>query len=56
MLTLPNMVLAIPVCYLHPPEVVPCPSLPPQEGLPMMILILTPTTPILPNPPATAGG
>jgi hypothetical protein len=54
-LTLPNMVLAIPVWYLHPPEMVPHP----QEGLPMEIPILTPTTPttpILPTPPATAGG
>jgi hypothetical protein len=56
MLTLPNMVLAIPVWYLHPPAMVPRPSLPPQEGLPMMIPVLTPTTPILPTPPATAGG
>jgi hypothetical protein len=55
-LTLPNMVLAIPVWYLHPPEMVPRPSLPPQEGFPMMIPVLTPTTPILPTPPATAGG
>jgi hypothetical protein len=55
-LTLPNMVLAIPVCYLHPPEMVPRPSLPPQEGIPMMIPILTPTTPPLTNPPATVGG
>jgi hypothetical protein len=55
MLTLPNMVLAIPVWYLHPPEMVPCP----QEGLPMTIPVITPTpptTPILPTPPATAGG
>jgi hypothetical protein len=54
-LTLPNMVLAIPVWYLHPPEMVPRP----QEGLPMTIPVLTPTTPttpILPTPPATAGG
>jgi hypothetical protein len=54
-LTLPNMVLAIPVWYLRPPEMVPRP----QEGLPMAIPILTPTpptTPILPTPPATAGG
>jgi hypothetical protein len=50
-LTLPNMVLAIPVWYLHPPEMVPCP----QEGLPMTIHVLTPTSPILPTPP-TAGG
>jgi hypothetical protein len=57
MLTLPNMVLAIPVWYLHPPEMVPRPSLPPQkEGIPMTIPILTPTTPPLTNPPATAGG
>jgi hypothetical protein len=57
------MVLAIPVWYLHPPEMVPHP----QEGLPMKILVLTPNTPlapilptpltpILPTPPATAGG
>jgi hypothetical protein len=49
------MVLAIPVWYLHPPEMVPRP----QAGLPMTILVLTPTTlntPILPTPPATAGG
>jgi hypothetical protein len=49
-LTLPNMVLAIPVWYLHPPEMVPHP----QEGLPMVIPILTPTTPttpILATPP-----
>jgi hypothetical protein len=45
MLTLPNMVLAIPVWYLHPPEMVPRPSLSPQEGIPMTIPILTPTTP-----------
>jgi hypothetical protein len=60
MLTLPNMVLAIPVCYLHPPEMVPRPSLPPKmEGIPMTIPILTPTipsTPPLTNPPAIAGG
>jgi hypothetical protein len=59
-LTLPNMVLAIPVWYLHPPEMVPQPSLPPQmEGIPMTIPILTPTipsTPPLTNLPATAGG
>jgi hypothetical protein len=55
-LTLPNMVLAIPVWYLHPPEMVPRPSLPPQEGFPMTILVLTPTTPILPTPPAPDGG
>jgi hypothetical protein len=55
-LTLPNMVLATLVWYLHPPEMVPQPSLPPQEGLPMTIPILTPTTPPLTNLPATAGG
>jgi hypothetical protein len=56
-LTLPNMVLEIPVWYLHPPEMVPRPSLPPQkEGIPMTIPILTPTTPPLTNPPAIAGG
>jgi hypothetical protein len=49
-LTLPNMVLEILVWYLHPLEMVPRPSLPPQEGLPMKIPILTPTTPILPTP------
>jgi hypothetical protein len=62
-LTLPNMVLAIPVWYLHPPEMVPRP----QARLPMTIPVLTPNTPlapilptpltpILPTPPATAGG
>jgi hypothetical protein len=57
MLTLPNMVLAILVWYLHPLEMVPRPSLPPQkEGIPMTIPILTPTTPPLTNPPTTAGG
>jgi hypothetical protein len=48
-LTLPNMVLEIPVWYLRPPEMVPRP----QEGLPMAIPVLTPTpptTPILPTP------
>jgi hypothetical protein len=60
MLTLPNMVLAIPVWYLHPPTMVPQPSLPPQsEGIPMQIPVLTPATP--PSPPiasttATVGG
>jgi hypothetical protein len=56
MLTLPNMVLAIPVWYLHPLEMVPRPSLPPQEGIPMTIPILTPTTPPLTNPPTTIRG
>jgi hypothetical protein len=54
-LTLPNMVLEIPLWYLRSPEMVPRP----QEGLPMAIPILTtttPTTPILPTPAATAGG
>jgi hypothetical protein len=59
-LTLPNMVFAIAVWYLHPPEMVPRPSLPPQmEGIPMMIPILTPTIPSSPpltTLPATAGG
>jgi hypothetical protein len=59
-LTLPNMVLAIPVWYLHPLEMVPQPSLPPQtEGIPMQIPTLTPTippTPPLTNLPATTGG
>jgi hypothetical protein len=55
-LTLPNMVLAIPVWYLHPPVMVPRPSLPPQDGIPMIIPILTPTTPPLTNSPVTAGG
>jgi hypothetical protein len=60
MLTLPNMVLTIPVWYLHPPAMVPQPSLPPQsEGIPMQIPVLTLATP--PSPPissttATAGG
>jgi hypothetical protein len=59
-LTLPNMVLSIPVWYLHPPVMVPQPSLPPQiEGIPMQILVQAPTTP--PSPPtigttATVGG
>jgi hypothetical protein len=30
MLTLPNMLLTIPIWYLHPPTMVPKPSLPPQ--------------------------
>jgi hypothetical protein len=52
-LTLPNMVLSIPVWYLHPPEMVPQPSLPPQtEGIPMQIPVLTPTAP--PSPPLTS--
>jgi hypothetical protein len=59
-LTLPNMVLALPVWYLHPPAMVPQPPLPPQtEGIPMTIPILTPTIPSphpITNPPATAGG
>jgi hypothetical protein len=58
-LTLPNMVLEILVWYLHPPEMVPQPSLPPKtEGILMTIPILTPTipsTPPLTNLPATAG-
>jgi hypothetical protein len=60
MLTLPNMVLAIPVWYLHPPAMVPQPSLPYQsEGIPMQILVLTLATP--PSPPlssttSTTGG
>jgi hypothetical protein len=60
-LTLPNMVLEIPVWYLHPPEMVPQPSLPPQmEGIPMIISILTPTIPSTPPltnlPPTDRGG
>jgi hypothetical protein len=59
-LTLPNMVLEIPICYLHPPKMVPQPSLPPQiEGIPMKIPILTPTIPSttpLTNLPTTARG
>jgi hypothetical protein len=52
MLTLPNMVLSIPVWYLHPPKMVPQPSLPPQsKGIPMQIPVLTPTMP--PSPPIT---
>jgi hypothetical protein len=50
MLTLANMVLAIPVWYLHPPEMVPQPSLPPKtEGILMHIPVITPTT--QPPPP-----
>jgi hypothetical protein len=60
MLTLPNMVLAIPVWYLHPPEMVPQPSLPPQmEGILMTVPILTPDIPLTPpltTLPATSGG
>jgi hypothetical protein len=60
MLTLPNMVLAIPAWYLHPLEMIPQPSLPPQmKGIPMIISILTPTipsTPPLTTLPATARG
>jgi hypothetical protein len=52
-LTLPNMVLSIPVWYLHPPTMVPTPSLPPQiEGLPMQIPVQAPTTP--PSPPTSS--
>jgi hypothetical protein len=47
------MVLEIPVWYLHPPEMVPQPSLPPQiEGILMQIPILTPIPP--PSPPPTS--
>jgi hypothetical protein len=60
MLTLPNMVFPIPIWYIHPLEMVPQPSLPPQtEGIPMMIPILIPTipsTPPLTNLPTTVGG
>jgi hypothetical protein len=59
-LTLPNMVLEILVWYLHPPEMVPQPSLPPQtEGILMQIRILTPTIPPTTpptSPPAIDGG
>jgi hypothetical protein len=49
-ITLPNMVLAIPVWYLHPPAMVSQISLPPQpEGILMQIPVLTLTTP--PSPP-----
>jgi hypothetical protein len=49
-LNLSNMVLAIPVWYLHPPEMVPQPSLPPQsEGILMQIPVLTLAMP--PSPP-----
>jgi hypothetical protein len=52
-LTLPNMLLEVPIWYLHPPEMVPQPSLPPQiETILMQIPILTPTTP--PAPPLTS--
>jgi hypothetical protein len=52
-LTLPNMVLEIPVWYLHPPVMVPQPSLPPQtEGILMQVPILTPNA--LPSPPLTS--
>jgi hypothetical protein len=53
MLTLPNMVLAILVWYIHPPMMVPQPSLPPKiKGILMKIPILTPTTP--PPPPLSS--
>jgi hypothetical protein len=59
-LTLPNMVLTIPIWYLHPPAMVPQPSLPPQlEGIPMQIPVLTLTTPLSPliaSTTATTGG
>jgi hypothetical protein len=59
-LTLPNMVLAIPVWYLHPPEMVPQPSLPPQsERISMQIPVLTLATspsPSIANTIATDGG
>jgi hypothetical protein len=43
------MVLSILLWYLHPPMMVPQPSLPPQsKGIPMQIPILTPTTPTSP--------
>jgi hypothetical protein len=49
-LTLPNMVLVILVWYLHPLDMVPQPSLPPQmEGIPMTIPIFTPTIPSKPH-------
>jgi hypothetical protein len=60
MLTLPNMVFTILVWYLHPPMIVPQPSLPPQtKGIPMQIPILTSTTPPSPtlaNTSAMVGG
>jgi hypothetical protein len=59
-ITLPNMVLAILVWYLHPPVMVPQPSLPPHiDGIPMMTPILNstiPSTSPLTNLPAIAGG
>jgi hypothetical protein len=60
MLTIPNMVLTIPVWYLHPLTMVPQSYLPPKsEGIAMQIPVLTPTKP--PSPPragttATSGG
>jgi hypothetical protein len=54
------MVLSILVWYLHPLVMLPQPSLPPKiEGIPMHILILTPTSPSSPplsSTTATAGG
>jgi len=50
MFTLPNMVLSIPILYLHPPMMVPYPSLPPHpKEISMHILVQDPTTP--PSPP-----
>jgi hypothetical protein len=46
------MVLSIPIWSLHPPKMVPQPSLPPQsEGIPMQIPVLTPAMPS--SPPIT---
>jgi hypothetical protein len=50
-LTLPNMVLAIPVWYLHPPEMVPCP----QEGLPHGDSYSHPHHPHYPHTPHPSG-
>jgi len=60
MLALPNMVLKIPVWYLHPPEMVPQPSLPPQTNgvlmqIPIPTLEATPSPPLV-NTIATTGG
>jgi hypothetical protein len=53
-LTLSNMVLTIPLWYLHPPTMVPQPSLPPRfEGILMQIRVLAPSMPPLPPTAST---
>jgi hypothetical protein len=50
------MILSIPICYLHPPVMVPQPSLPPQtKGIMMQILVQDPGTPLSPPTVGTSG-